>query len=340
MAHTDRQQNIDISELLTKDGRKIPFVQVLRLLRFLLASGKEDRLEYARVFDSIRIRPELSLNFPGTDVVAVELLERRKKQLYRITAAFMGLYGPSSPLPTFYTEDLIEERREERSITRDFLDIINHPFYRHYFAIWEKYTIGPQLGENSESTVYDFLFSLLGLAGGHVRQTLPHSHRFLAYIGIASQAPRSAAGLRSIISDILRIDEVEVEQCVPHLADITSEQWLLLGRVNCSLGEDAHLGSQISDMPGKFRIRLGPLNGRQLQAILPDTDAFALLHESVQFYLDQPLSWDVRLEVNGDDIETCQPGNSSWGQLGWNTWVFSGDRISGNGEVPLSGVMQ
>ena len=338
MASTYRQQNIDIEQLLFRHGREIPFVQVLRLLRFLLVSRHDQSVSYNNVFDNIHIRPELSLNFPGTDVVLVEQLERRKKHLYRVTAAFMGLYGSSSPLPTFYTEDLIGERREDRSITRDFLDIINHPFYQHYFEIWEKYTLGPQLAENPESKVYEFLFSLLGLSGEHAKKSLPNSSRLLAYIGIASQAPRSASGLRSILADILGLDGVEVAQCVSCLAEIQPDQRFQLGSKNCCLGEDAHLGSQIADMLGKFRICIGdPLDRVQLQEILPDTEAYALLCECVRFYLDQPLIWDIELEVDREDIETSQLGNKNWGKLGWNTWVFSGEKMAQTGRVPLLG---
>jgi len=337
MANTDRQQNIDIKELLVRHGREIPFVQVLRLLRFMLLSSPDSRVTYDNIFEKIRIRPELSLNFPGTDVVAVEQLERRKKHLYRVTVSFMGLYGSSAPLPTFYTEDLIEERREDCSITRDFIDIVNHPFYRHYFDIWEKYAVGPQLAENPDGKVYEFLYSLLGLSGSHARTSLPHSRKFLAYIGIAGQRPRSASGLRSILADILRIDAVEVEQCVPTFAQIRQEQLFLLGEKNSTLGEDAHVGLLVSDMTGKFRIHVGPLDGDHLQKIIPDTVTYKLLCECVQFYLDQPLIWDVQLKVEQEDIQTSQPGNADWGKLGWNTWLFSGEHIKNPGIVPLVG---
>jgi len=337
MANSDRQQIIDVEQLLLKNGREIPFVQVLRLLRFLLANkhDRDDRNDH--VFEHIRIRPELSLDFPNTDVVSVEKKEQRSHDIFRITATFMGLYGSSSPLPTFYTEDLLEERGEESSITRDFLDIFNHPFYRHYFDIWEKYTPGTQLAENPNNKAYSYLYSLLGLSGEHSRQSLPSNRRLLAYIGLATQTPRSASGLRSIIADILEIDTVEVEQCVPYVAIIASDQRFNLGAKNSTLGEDSHLGSQVFDLMGKFRVRIKHLDSEQHRYVLPDADGYALIQESVKFYMDQPLKWDLELEIDEEEIQTCQPGNTQWGKLGWNTWVFSGNKIPNAGKVSLLG---
>ncbi|WP_051305478.1 type VI secretion system baseplate subunit TssG [Desulfogranum mediterraneum] len=337
MANSGRQQNIDLEQLLLEHGRQVPFVQVLRLLRLILIKRAGDPRGYDQVFDFIRCRAELGLDFPGTDVVRVEQIEQKKGALYRVTLAFMGLYGPSSPLPTFYTEDLLEEQREEHSITRDFLDVINQPFFQHCFEIWEKYSILHQLAENRHSQIYDQLFSLLGLGGEHARLALRQSRRFLPYIGLASQAPRSAAGLRTIIAHCLQLQAVEIEQCVHYLAVIAPEQRCSLGRNNHCLGEDAHLGRQLLDMMGKFRICLGPLSGRSLQEVLPDTPAYGLLCECVRFYLDQPLLWDIEVEVAAEDLHTCQPGRAHWGKLGWNTWLFSGEGTPSPGKVPLCG---
>ncbi len=337
MAHQDRRQIIDLNELLLRDGHKISYIQVLRLLRVLLQSSEHSPVEYERLFDSVRVRPELGLSFPSTDIVSVDKYEHGQKDIYKITAAFMGLYGSSSPLPTFYTEDLIDEQREGGSITREFLDVINGQFYRHFFAIWEKYSVFHQLTENPDNRFHGYLYSLLGLAGHNARQSYEHSNKFLAYIGLVSQSPRSASGLRSILSDSLQIDTVEVEQCVQYMADISEDQHFSLGLTNHCLGENSHLGSQVADMMGKFRIHISSLTGKNLQLILPDSHLYKLLHECVRLYLDQPLTWDVELDVMAEEIETTQLGNESWGKLGWNSWIFSGSEISCPGKVPLLG---
>ncbi len=337
MADTSGQQTIDLKRLLTESGHKISFVQVLRLLRLIIAAREDTNPSDTRIFDFIRIRPELGLAFPGTDVVRVEEIERDDSTAFRVTASFMGLYGPSSPLPTFYTEDLIDEKREDRSITREFIDIFNHPFYEHFFNIWEKYSIAHRLAENPHYRSHEYLFCLLGLAGSHIQDSLDHSTEFLSYTGIATQAPRSASGLRTLISDLLQLDQVEVEQCVEHKTDIPKKQHLALGVRNTSIGQDAHIGCCIKDMAGKFRLIIGPLDHKRLQTVLPDTPAYSLILETVQFYVDQPLLWDIELSVARQHIKTACIGSAQLGKLGWNTWLFSGSEAPADGRVPLLG---
>ncbi len=339
MAYKDRRKTIDLNELLLKNGHKISYVQVLRLLRVLLQGREHSSVEYEHLFDSVKVRPELGLAFPGTDIVSVKKYEHEDKEKYKITAAFLGLYGSSSPLPTFYTEDLIEEMREGGSITRDFIDVINNQFYRHFFAIWEKYSVFHQITENPNSRIHGYLYSLLGLSGQNARESFEHNNKFLSYIGLVSQAPRSASGLRSILSDVLQIETVEVEQCVEYMANIDEDQQLSLGFSNHCLGENSHLGSMVLDMLGKFRIRIEYLTESQFQNILPDTSAYKLIAECVRLYLEQPLKWDVELEVEAEELETTQLGNGNWGKLGWNTWIYSGVEMPSSGKVPLLGSM-
>ncbi|MCI5223875.1 MAG: type VI secretion system baseplate subunit TssG [Candidatus Electrothrix sp. AR4] len=181
------------------------------------------------------------------------------------------------------------------------------------------------------------LFSLLGVAHPEARRFLEHDRRFLSYIGLACQRPRSAEGLRVLISDMLREPTVAVHQCVEYKAVIAMEQRCFLGIKNSQLGEDAHLGSLVRDRMGKFRLCLGPLSGTRFQKLLPDREGHGLLLECVRFYCDRSLLWDLDLEIRREDMETCQPGNSSWGSLGWNTWLYSGSTSPANGRISLRG---
>ena len=50
----------------------------------------------------------------------------------------MGLYGPSSPLPNHYTEDVLWASADEDA-ARSFLDLFNHRLISLVFRAWEKY---------------------------------------------------------------------------------------------------------------------------------------------------------------------------------------------------------
>jgi type VI secretion system protein ImpH len=326
----------NIRQLLLDRGHRLPFVQIIRLLKLYLGKEQNRRLTNEELFRLIRVRPNLSLDFPGTDVVKVEEIHEGQVR-FRITATFLGLYGSSSPLPTFYTEDLIEEEREGRHATREFLDIINHQFYNIYFQAWEKYNISHRFSEDESNRNYLMLFSLLGIAHPETRQFLEHDRRFLPYIGLACQKPRSAEGLRALISDMLQEPTVVVRQCVEYQAVITAEQRCFLGLKNSCLGEDAHLGSLVRDKMGRFQLEIGPVSGARFQEFLPDREIHELVLECVRFYCDESLLWDFNVKIKREDIKTCQIGNPSWGSLGWNTWLYSGEKNSVDGQVNLRG---
>lgn len=341
MASKNRQHTSDLTDiktLLLERGHRLPFVQVIRLLKLYLSRQQNKKLTNEELFRLIRVRPHLSLDFPGTDIVKIEELDEEHAR-FRITATFLGLYGSSSPLPTFYTEDLIDEEREGRNATREFLDILNHQFYNTYFQTWEKYNISHQLSEDESNSNknYLILYSLLGIIQPEVRRLLEHDRRFLPYIGLAIQKPRSAEGLRALISDMLEEPNVKVQQCLEYQAVIRPDQRCFLGVKNSRLSVDAHLGSLVRDRMGKFRLHLGPLSGARFQGLLPDRADHQLLLECVRFYCDQSLLWDLQLEIEQEDMETCRLGNPSRGHLGWNTWIYSTDTSPKNGRVTLQG---
>ncbi|MFA5906592.1 MAG: type VI secretion system baseplate subunit TssG, partial [Desulfobacula sp.] len=64
-----------------------------------------------------------------------------------------------------------------------------------------------------------------------------------------------------------------------------------------------------------------------LHAFLPDQHLFLELKQMVDFYVNQPLEWELVIELEGSHIETTQPGNKNWSNLGWNTWLVSGNNI-------------
>jgi type VI secretion system protein ImpH len=339
MANKNRQHSpalTNIRELLLERGHRLPFVQVIRLLKLYLSKQQKKKLTNEELFRLIRVRPHLSLDFPGTDIVKVEELDE-DHAYFRITATFLGLYGSSSPLPTFYTEDLIEEEREGRNATREFLDIINQQFYTTYFQAWEKYNIAHRFSEDESNKNYLTLYSLLGIVQPEVRRFLEHDRRFLPYIGLAVQKPPSAEGLRVLLSDMLQEPSVRVNQCVEYQAVITLDQRCFLGKKNTRLNEDAHLGSLVRDRMGKFSIHIGPLTGTRFQEFLPSCGNHQLLRECVRFYCEQSLLWNLQLEVEQEDIEACQLGISFWGHLGWNTWIYSTNKSPENGHVTLHG---
>jgi len=322
MAGKNRGSSPDVMERLLEESRTFSFVQAMRLLRrWLRSEGKGDA---ANPFDRIRVRPDLSLAFPGTDITSIDRDSSEDPSRFLVTVTFLGLYGASSPLPTFYTEDLLRERENDGSISRDFLDIVNSPLYPLFFACWSKYRLFYKLVEEEDPDTLERFFSLLGLESDRVRERLRDPYRLLRYIGLATQMPRSAEGLRALLADSIEEESLRIEQCVERKATIPEDQRLYLGRSGHVLGEKTVLGSEISDRMGTFRVQVGPCDASALHRLLPDGPHYAVMQERIRFYLDQPLEWDLEVSVQPGEIGPTGLGNERWSRLGWNTWIFSG----------------
>lgn len=310
-----------IKEDLLLKSSSYSFIQAVRLLAFFIHSEGDEGEETMR--RRIRVKPELSLDFPGNDIVSI----KRKLGLpdtYFITATFLGLYGASSPLPTFYTEDLLEEASDDRNISRDFIDIINGPAYTLFFKCWAKYNLFFNIAESHKTDTLDRLYCLLGFGSEKIKECFDEPHRFLRYIGLATQMPRSAEGLRSLISDIIGETGVEIEQFIPAMVQIPEDQRFALGVSGHCLGENSSIGDIISDCTGRFRIHTGPLDDKHFRKLLPGGDSFEQTGRMIDFYLDQPLDWDIEIKVVPEEIRPVCLGSEGGGfGLGWNTWLNS-----------------
>ena len=336
MAGTYRGQTSDMKNKLLKEGSRFSYVQALRLLRYLVSRENEYLYDEYEINKRIKVHPELSLNFPESDISSIREIEHDPSR-FIIEATFLGLYGSSSPLPTFYTEDLLDELSADKTITRDFIDIINTPLYNAYFKIWSKYRLFFCIVERLDPETLQRLFCLIGLENDSLRERAPDCDGLLRYMGLFTQFPRSAEGLRSLLSDNLNEPSLKINQCVPRKAEIPEEQRFILGVSGNTLGKNSYIGSEIIDRMGKFRIQAGPLDSSNFHRFLPDRPEFEKIRNLTSFYLDQPLLWDIELIINYKNINHARLGGSEWSQLGWSTWIFSKNPYKEDISVILSG---
>lgn len=311
----------EMKDLLCREGNRYSFIQAVRLLRTVLEAscGTETDL-----WERIRVRPDLSLSFPETDLTAIEERDGR----FLITATFLGLYGASSPLPAFYTEDLLDEQSMDNSISRDFLDIVNSRLYSLFFECWAHYKLFFKVTEKPEKASIDRLYCLLGLGSESLQNSMEDSLEMVRYAGLLTQYPRSAESLRCILSDAIGEKKIRVEQCVPRLVEIPGDQLFLLGDSGNRLGEDAYIGEEFPDCTGKIRISIGPVGPERLGTYFPDRELYDRIGRIVKFYLDQPVVWDLEVLVS-EAGSTMQLGSPGSGRLGWNTWTYSAEYYSG-----------
>ncbi len=329
MASEIRGPSFSLRLDLLRKGHEFSFYQVMRLLRLFIRNFEKSEERESIEEEHIRIRPELSLIFPASDVANIEEIDS-EKPLFLVTATLLGLYGSSSPLPTFYTEDLLDEASEDMSVTRDFIDILNHNLYLLLFRCWTKYRLFFQVVEEKNPKILEKLFCLIGLGEKELRRDLLESYPLIRYTGLFTQFPKSALGLKTLLQDALGNLRIEVIPCVKRVVKIPPDQRLYLGTSGSSLGEDGFLGEEIDDRMGKFRLQIGPLKSEPFHSLLPGNPNHQRLALLTKFYLLDVLEYDIELVLAEREAETVCLGTSMWSRLGLDTWVFSVDHL---GEV-------
>lgn len=297
---------IEIAEKIARD--KHGFFQLLRLLRLEL--GDEAAFQ-----SGVRVRPALSLGFPRNDI---ESVERDENGVWQIEANFFGLYGTTSPLPTFYTEDLIDEAMQGQTSTRDFLDLIHAALYPLLYQAWEKYRLWLRIAEHHEQDQLDRLYALVGLQGTNS----PYASTLLAHAGLFSWRPRSALALQSLLSSVLGGVPVQVETCVEREVSIPLAGRTMLGMQAYSLGDDTLLGHRVPDRAGNLSIVVGPLPADIYMSMLPGATNYELTKQVLRQFLESPLRCTLLLLIEPSQRQGVVLGES-WSRLGEQTWLGS-----------------
>jgi type VI secretion system protein ImpH len=306
---------------LTQSGA-FSFFQAIRLLRHFTKSQASAR--DAEAGGTIRVRPNLSLAFPASDIEEIEPSDDGSH--FRVTANFLGIYGCASPLPTFYTEDLLDEAAQDESVSREFIDIFNQRLYDLLYEGWLKYRQFLNIVETKDSQYLERLYCLLGLGAEPLRhsQSVPGGdYRLLRYIGLFTQYPRSAEGLGALLRDALDEKTLTIVPCVLRKANIPASQQLRLGQSGGRLGVETYLGEEIADRMGKFRIQIGPLDQKGFLKFTPGKESYHMLVALTQGYLADPLSYEVELILGAAQAQTAALGDPVRAVLGVTTWVFS-----------------
>jgi type VI secretion system protein ImpH len=291
---------------------------------FALAMELENLFPDAPAFGStadparerVRFRANPTLGFPPEEVARVMARPGSPDGL-EVMVNFLGLYGPSSPLPAFYTERVMGEDAEEGALPA-FLDFFHHRLVALVVQIWKhhryylRYRPG---GGDALSACITALFGLLpqGLDehGQKLRVIL------LPYAGLLTLYSRSASIISEIVSQSTGI-ATRIEEFVPRAIRIPQPQLSRLGVAQTSLGEDFILGEEIEDDLGKFRVLVGPLTRVGFERLLPGEPDFEAIGELIRLSIKDPLTFEHALVLAPGEAPAWQLGKA---RLGWTSWL-------------------
>ncbi|MDR2160962.1 MAG: type VI secretion system baseplate subunit TssG [Desulfovibrio sp.] len=288
MAVAHGRQTGGIKASLLENPGRYSLAQALRLLTLAL---KAEGCSAAALQRRLRVVPWLSLAFPPGELTDICKDLEGEAERYILETTVPGLYSTLGPLPTLYTEELLEEARSDSRATRDFLDIINNRLAHHSHRSEIHYAHPRRLVEQGDGDVDLLLFCLVGQGYPELQSS---EHLLPGMVELLLGA-RTAAGLEQYLALAVGLEGVVVEECVPRLAAVPLEQRCRLGSANCRLGEDAVVGEEVPDCTGKIRIHLLELSESEMQNHLAGAPGHGKLVAHARLYMDEVLDFDLVL---------------------------------------------
>ncbi len=315
------------------DARRAGFYPLMLLLERLQRDRARVGTGAAPVEEGIRFRHDPALGFSASDISG---MERRtlpgnpedalspSQETYEITTTFLGLTGPVSPLPAYFSEELVQEEPDSTR-TRDFLDIFHHRLVSLVYRAQARFDLpNDRLSDGSDPWSRRSL-ALLGFdEGGLGRSALP-SWRLLRLAGLLGDGEVTAATLEVALADVLGPDlgegGVSLEQFVGSWVQVEPAHVTRLGENASRLGHDLLLGRRVFDRAGKFRIVIGPLSRDGYGRFAEGSEALRRIAELVATLLEGALEFEVVLWLSKEAAPSLQLTSSGRTRLGKNSWL-------------------
>jgi type VI secretion system protein ImpH len=268
--------------------------------------------------DAMRFHSPSGLVYPPSDVMDV-------------TVGLMGLTGPSGVLPRYYSEVVTQTLRARSTALRDFVDLLAHRFVAFFARGGMKYRpartaeTAAQRGAPTQDPVANALLALTGYGTPHLTDRLAAgTEPLLHYAGLFALRPRSADRLGALMSDWLGM-RVEVIEFAGAWLPLPPDQRTRLSANGawCRLGVDAAAGVRAWDPQARIILRIGPLDLKGFQRLLPDRVALHRLVSLVRAYVGFELGFAINPVLAAREVPQLRLDATSDPppRLGWNTWI-------------------
>jgi type VI secretion system protein ImpH len=334
---SDRTADASLRERLLRESDRFSFFQLVRLLLREQEGAVAPGGDGPAAREAIRFRPAAHLGFAASDVQGVEVKEVPGAEIptrFTVAVNFMGLYGPSSPMPNHFTEEILWAGVDGEGV-RDFIDLFQHRLISFFYRSWEKYRYPIEFEAIGPDAVSRRFLCLAGLGtSGMAEAAGVPVVRLLRTAGLLATRHRSAAALEGLLRDHLAGVSITIESCVERDARIPAAQRIRLGQSASRLGDDACLGERLRDRAGSFRVAIGPMDGDAFRRFLPGGEDLERLVRLVRLFVTDPLDFDVALLLAPASVPPLRLAPQEGLGLGRMSWLAP--REPREGRVVLS----
>jgi type VI secretion system protein ImpH len=272
--------------------------------------------------DAVRFGQKPSLAFAPSTLENVE--PGGPDGAVKLFVRFFGMFGPNAPLPPHLTEYAHERilHHGDRTLAA-FLDVFHHRLISFFYRAWAANQITLDLDRKDDQRFSLFVGSTFGLGGDAMWNCdSVQDWAKLHFAGRLACQARSAEGLEAILQEYFEVP-AELQTFVGHWMDIPDDSVCVLGNSpqTGSVGVNTIVGLHIYDGQLKFRIRLGAMNFKDYERLLPGGKSFERLRQWVFNYCGEQYFWDAQLVLKAGEVPNTQMGHA--GRLGWTTWLKS-----------------
>lgn len=293
--------------------------------------------------DSLIFHQTLHLGFAPATVREVKSLPERGTggPVGEVSGYFLGLLGPSGPLPLSLTEYVwarsqgvphpdriapltnaqVSVHRRDTSL-EDFLNIFNHRFISFLYRAWASSRKTVDYDRPEDAKFPRFMGALFGLGMDSLRGRQHLNDEAKTYFaGHLSNPSRHPEGLASVAADYFST-RAEIVENVGHWLEIPDNEQCVLGSPQMiTLGSGIVIGGRMWDRQLHFRLRLGPMPLATYKKLFPEEESLAALKDLVKFYTHRELFAEVQLVLDHREYPGCALGSGA--RLGLSSWLHS-----------------
>lgn len=326
MATIARRTNTSLEEQIEKTPYEFDFHQAVRLLEKLRPEANPLGEGSNPLKEALSIQSRVTLSSSGADIQSLTLSETDKPPV--LTVNFLGLAGIGGPLPTPYTELMIERLRQKDTSFKDFLDIFNHRLASFWHRMRKKFALGIAQVRPDKTPEGKVFLDLVGIELDPLRNRLAVSDQaLLSFASAFWKRPRSLIGLQRMLRSYFQLP-ITVFQFQGQWQNAPARDWTRIGIAENAqhqvLGKSAVLGKRSWDQTAGIMLHIPPLTYKQFVCFQQESALeYTALRDLTFFYVGLAQSAHVSFALQREQIEPTLL-NRQFG-LGRTTWITRGE---------------
>jgi len=324
MATIARRTNPSLEEQILKTTYEFDFHQAVRLLEKMRPEAHSLGEGSNPLKEALSIESTVTLSPSGADLQSLVPSLTDKPPV--LTINFLGIAGIQGPLPTPYTELLIERLRHKDKSFKDFLDIFNHRLASFWHQLRKKVVFGiAQVPPDATPAGKSFL-DLVGIEAKFLRNRLAvPDQALLANAATFWKRPRSLIGLQRLLRSYFKLP-ITVSQFQGAWQTAQMRDWTRIGTTTTAqhqiLGKTAVLGQRSWDQTAGIVLHIPPLTYKQYLEFREKAFDFQALRDLTYFYIGEGKRVGIVFSVQHDQIAPTVLNRQF--ELGYTTWMTRG----------------